>query len=167
MGVLALKQNLSSTREEAQNFYNAYFETFSGLAKYLEDVKSQAVKNGYTETFFGRRRYFEGIRSKIPYVRAQAERMAINAPIQGTEADVVKIAMVKIDEFIAKNYDRNSVRAILQVHDELVYEIKEDLVDTVTKDMTRIMESVIDPKDSSGVVLKVSHKSGDDWGGLK
>ena len=99
MGVNALKQNLGSTREEAQKYLNDYFEAFSGLATYLDKVKSETARIGYTETFFGRRRYFEGIKSKLPFIRAAAERMAINAPIQGTEADIIKIAMSRIYEY--------------------------------------------------------------------
>ncbi len=95
-------QNLGGTRPEAQEFYNHYFQAFSGLARYLDSVKAEAKRKGYTETLFGRRRYFGDIASPIPFIRASAERMAINAPIQGTEADIVKLAMVKIFEYIKK-----------------------------------------------------------------
>jgi len=100
MGVNALRANLGSTREEAQTFYNEYFKTFSRVAEFLEETKRFAEQNGYTETLFGRRRYFEGIRSKLPFIRAAAERMAINAPIQGTSADIIKISMKKIFDLI-------------------------------------------------------------------
>jgi DNA polymerase-1 len=167
MGVMALKQNLGTTRDEAQKFLNDYFETFSTLAKYLNDVKSETGRRGYTETFFGRRRYFEGINSKIPYIKASAERMAINAPIQGTEADVIKLAMIEIDKFIKENKLEESVFPILQVHDELIYEVKENLAAEIAPKIEKIMEAVMDPKETKGVVLKASANIGKNWGELK
>lgn len=167
MGVMALKQNLGTSREEAQKFLNDYFETFSVLAEYLDKVKKETAERGYTETFFGRRRYFEGINSKIPYIKASAERMAINAPIQGTEADVIKLAMIKIDEFVRKNNLEEEVFPLLQVHDELVYEIKEEKAKEISQEIEKIMESILDPKETKGVVLKASAAIGDNWGELK
>jgi len=167
MGVMALKQNLGTTRDEAQKFLNDYFETFSTLANYLNSVKAETARRGYTETFYGRRRYFEGINSKIPYVKASAERMAINAPIQGTEADVIKLAMIAIDKFIVENKLEKDVYALLQVHDELIYEIKEDKAKEVAPQIEKIMESVMDPKDTKGVVLTASANIGHNWGELK
>lgn len=167
MGVMALKQNLGTTREEAQKFLNDYFDTFSVLADFLEKVKKETAGRGYTETFFGRRRYFEGINSRIPYVKAQAERMAINAPIQGTGADIIKLALIKIDEYTKKEGLHNEVFPILQVHDELVYEIREDKAATVVPKIEAIMESVIDPKETKGVVMKATAETGKNWGELK
>lgn len=167
MGVLALKQNLGTSRDDAQKFLNDYFETFSGLANYLNNVKAETARKGYTETFFGRRRYFEGINSKIPYIKASAERMAINAPIQGTEADVIKLAMIAIHKYIKENKLDEAVHPLLQVHDELVYEIKEDKAEEVATQIEKIMESVMDPKDTKGVVLRASKAIGNNWGELK
>lgn len=167
MGVLALKQNLGTSRDEAQKFYNDYFEQFSTLARYLDEVKAETARKGYTETFFGRRRYFEGIQSRIPYIKAQAERMAINAPIQGTEADVIKIAMVRVQEWIEREGLAKDVHPLLQVHDELIYEIRKDKAEKAVKEIEKIMESVIDPKDSKGVVLEAKGHIGADWGELK
>ncbi|HWH06944.1 MAG TPA: DNA polymerase, partial [Candidatus Paceibacterota bacterium] len=93
MGVNALRTQLGTTTGDAHRFYDDYFATFTRLAEYLEETKGFARKNGYTETLFGRRRQFPEMRSPLPYVRAQAERMAINAPIQGTQADIIKRAM--------------------------------------------------------------------------
>ena len=167
MGVNALKQNLGSTREEAQNFLNEYFATFSTLASYLDNVKAETARRGYTETFYGRRRYFEGIKSKIPFVRAAAERMAINAPIQGTEADVIKLAMIKIDEYIRAEKLEEVVYPLLQVHDELVCEIREDRADEISREITSIMQTVMDPKETSGVILTAHAAIGNNWGELK
>lgn len=167
MGVMALKQNLGTTREKAQKFYNDYFATFSTLAKYIDDTKAEAAKKGFTETFFGRRRYFEGIKSKIPFIRAAAERMAFNAPIQGTEADVIKLAMIHIEEYLKRENLEDSVFPLLQVHDELVYEIRADVAEKVAPEIEKIMESVIDPKETMGVVLTAKASIGDNWGELK
>ncbi len=166
MGVMALKQNLGTTRDEAQKFLNDYFETFSTLAKYLNDVKIQTAERGYTETFFGRRRYFEGINSKIPYIKASAERMAINAPIQGTEADVIKLAMVAIDKFIVENKLEKDIFPLLQVHDELIYEIREDKAAEIAPKIEKIMEFIMDPKDTKGIILKAEAAVGKNWGEL-
>ena len=167
MGVLALKQNLGTSREEAQNFLNDYFTTFSTLADYLNKVKAETARRGYTETFFGRRRYFEGITSRIPYIKASAERMAINAPIQGTEADIIKLAMIRIDEYIHANKLEGDVFPLLQVHDELIYEIRESKAKEVAQEIEKLMESIIDPKETKGVVMKASAAMGKNWGELK
>jgi len=167
MGVLALKQNLGTSRDEAQKFYNDYFAEFATLAKYLDEVKAETARKGYTETFYGRRRYFEGINSKIPFIKAAAERMAINAPIQGTEADVIKIAMVRVQEWIEKEGLSKDVYPLLQVHDELIYEIKKDKAEKAIKDIEKIMESVMNPKDSKGIVLEAKGHIGMNWGELK
>jgi DNA polymerase-1 len=167
MGVNALRQNLGTDRADAQKFYEEYFAAFSTLASYLENVKAAAAKNGFTETFFGRRRSFEGIRSKIPFIRAAAERMAINAPIQGTGADILKIAMIKIDEYIKKNNLRNDVSLLLQVHDELIYEIKENRASEIAPQIRKIMENVIAPADIFGVPLLSSSSIGQSWGTME
>ena len=164
MGVNALKENLGSDRATAQQFYNQYFETFPTLARYLDSVKAETARRGYTETYFGRRRYFQGIKSKIPYIKASSERMAINAPIQGTEADIVKIAMVKIDEFLSREGLNGKAFPILQVHDEIVYEIKENLVQKVSIEVKKIMEGIIPPEKIKGITLSVNVLIGKNWG---
>lgn len=167
MGVNALRANMGVGKDEAEEFLRGYFHTFSGLAEYLEQVKQETYKRGYTETFFGRRRYFPDIRSTLPFMRAQAERMAINAPIQGTEADIIKLAMVDIHAYIEKKKLTGAVKLLLQVHDELVCEVREDLVDTVASDVREIMENVIDPKKTHGVVCVADASVGDNWGEMK
>lgn len=167
MGVTSLQKSIGTTRAEAQKFYDDYFKTFSTLANYLNDVKAETGRRGYTETFYGRRRYFEGINSKIPFIKAAAERMAINAPIQGTEADVIKLAMIEIDRYILENKLESDVFALLQVHDELVYEIRDARAEKVAGEITKIMESVMDPKDTKGVILKAEAAIGGNWGELK
>ena len=163
MGVTALQKNIGTGREEAQQFLDGYFNKFSGLAEYLEKVKRETAQKGYTETFFGRRRYFPDIHSKLPFMKASAERMAINAPIQGTGADITKIAMLEVDKFIKTKNLEKDVRLLLQVHDELVYEIKDNIVLSVSPEIRKIMQNVIDPKKTHGVTLVANASYGDNW----
>lgn len=167
MGVNALRQSLGTTRAEAQQFYDDYFKNFSGVAHYLEQVKIDATRRGYTETYFGRRRHFEGLKSKLPFIRAQAERMAINAGVQGTQADIIKIAMALIDEYISKHKLENDVYLLLQVHDELVYEIQKNKVKEVAGEIKKIMESVLSTEETQGVPIEAVVHSGKNWGALK
>ncbi len=163
MGVMALKQNIGTTKEDAQKFLDEYFNKFSGLAEYLQKIKTETAQKGFTETFFGRRRYFPDINSRLPFMKASAERMAINAPIQGTEADVIKLAMIEIDKFLKSKNLKKDVRLLLQVHDELVYEVKEGIIDSVSPEIKRIMESIIDPKKVYGIVCVANAEAGDNW----
>lgn len=167
MGVSALKTNLKTDRKEAQEFYNHYFETFKGLAEYLDKTKASAERQGYTETMYGRRRYFAGLRSPLPFIRASAERMAINAPIQGTEADIVKIAMRQIDEMLKQEKLDNKVELVLQVHDEIVYELPDDLVESVAPKLKAIMEGVMWGKETHGVPIVAEMSAGKNWDDLK
>ncbi len=169
MGVNSLRKALGedTKRVEAQEFYNNYFERFPGLAEYIDGVKADTKQLGYTETFFGRRRYFEGINSKVPFVRAMAERMAINAPIQGTSADMIKIAMTRIDEFTERQGLSVDVKMLLQVHDELIFEIREDLVEKIAPEIEKIMEEMISLEEAEGIKFEVDVKVGDSWNTLE
>jgi DNA polymerase-1 len=170
MGVLALKKNIGTSKEEAQKFYDEYFEQFSSIKDYLDDTKNFVRKFGYTETLFKRRRYFGGINSTLPFIRAMAERMAINAPIQGTSADIIKLAMKMVDERIEKEGLSDKVFPILQIHDELIYEIKEDVVEKVAPIIEDIMEHVLENsfiKYKPEVPLDVNFAVGNNWGELK
>jgi len=168
MGVNALKANLGSTQAEARAFYDNYFKTFKGVAEYLNKVKFDTAQNGYTETLFGRRRYFEGINSKLPFIRAAAERMAINAPIQGTAtADMVKISMNMIHAKLKALGMLNDVRLLLQVHDELVFEIRTPEVKKMAIMIKQTMESVLTPEQSKGVPIVTSANAGKNWNKLE
>lgn len=170
MGVNALRQGLGSTRAEAQDFYDAYYKEFDTLAKYLESVKKFARDHGFTQTLFGRKRFFNGIKSALPFVRAQAERMAINAPIQGTQADMTKLAMIALDGLIQKKYNDNDVRIVLQVHDELVYEVKESIANQFLIDAIPVMSSVVPDAfmvDKTPVKFEVSGGIAKNWGSVK
>lgn len=165
MGVNALRANLGedTRREEAQEFLNTYFNTFTRLAEYLEETKVYAREHGFTRTLFGRRRYFPGIQSSAPFLRASAERMAINAPIQGTEGDILRIAMVNIDNYLNDNNLNDDVRTLLQVHDELVFEIKEEKLAEVAPRLAKIMREVFKGQDIKDVPIEVEAKVGDNW----
>ncbi len=167
MGVNALKANLGTGRDEAAAFHEEYFKNFSTLAAYLEKTKYEAAKCGYTETFFGRRRYFPGLRSKLPFIRASSERMAINAPIQGTSADLIKLAMIKVNDFIEKEKLNNDVRMLLTVHDELVFEIKDSVVEKVRPKIKEVMEHLIPLSETKGVPIIVSSEVGQNWGEMQ
>ena len=162
MGINALRVNLGCPREEAQKFYDKYFESFPRMAEYLKEQKEMAHKEGFTETLFGRRRYFPEIASRVPFIEKEAERQAVNHPIQGTAADIVKIAMVKADEALLKRGLLKKVRLILQIHDELVYEADEKFIDEAASIITEEMEGVIGEK-SKGIPISVDVKMGDNW----
>lgn len=171
MGVNALRQNLGTDRKEAQIFYENYFDQFPTIAGYLESIKNFAKEHGYTKTLFGRKRYFPGIKSKIPFIRAMAERMATNAPIQGTAtADIIKIGMKKAFDAVSLAGFEDDVKLILQIHDELIFEIREDKVNKIMPIIKEAMEDVIPYefiKDFESVPLVISSCFGKNWGDLK
>ena len=169
MGVNALRGNLGegTTVAEAKAFLQAYFHIYTRLAEYLEETKSLAREQGYTTTMFGRRRYFLGLKQAAPFIRARAERMAINAPIQGTSADMIKLAMVNIDRYLKQEKKTNHARMLLQVHDELLFEVAEKQVDDIVPTLISLMEEVLETKDSQGVPILASAKIGDNWQDLK
>lgn len=170
MGVNALKEGLGSSRQEAQDFYDAYYSEFKTLSDYLESVKDFARTNGFTRTLFGRKRIFNGIKSKMQFVRAQAERMAINAPIQGTQADMTKLAMISVDGLINKKYNDQDVKIVLQIHDELVYEVKDEIANSFMLDAILKMSSVVPDEFMKGkipVKFEVSGGIAKDWGSVK
>ncbi|MHB8860508.1 MAG: DNA polymerase [Minisyncoccota bacterium] len=166
MGVNALRQQLGSTTAEAHQYLENYFSTFKTLSDYLESTKGFARTHGYTETLFGRRRQFPEMKSSLPYVRAQAERMAINAPIQGSEADIIKLAMTRVDEMFEKAGASADAFLLLQVHDELVYEVREERVVDLGANIQKIMESVVPNEQTRGVPITVVTESGHDWGDM-
>ena len=168
MGSNALKANLGNvSREEATKFLSEYFKKFSGLALWVEKTKLDAARTGFTETLFGRRRYFPGFKSPLPNLRAQAERMAVNAPIQGTQSDIIKLAMVKADTLIEEKGLRGKARLVLQIHDELVYEIAEKDAEPIAREICAVMESVVPKGKLSGVPIVAEISIGENWGNLK
>ncbi len=168
MGVNALKENLGSDRKTAQEFYDAYKATFPTLMAYLEDVKVQAKKNGYTETLFGRRRQLKMLQSHIPFIRAAGERMAINAPIQGTSADIMRIALIDLNHAITTQKLENYVKPLLQVHDEFIFEVADGYLEKAKEVIVPTMEQVLEKhkKDAALIPILVSSDSGETWADL-
>lgn len=162
MGVSALKLNLGVTSAEARDFYDKYKARFSRLFEYFEEVKEFARVNGYTETYYGRRRYAPDIKSHIPFIRAQAERFAMNAPLQGTGADIVKQGMVEVDRAFAREGITDAYM-ILQVHDEIVLEVKKEALQAVALSAKKALEGVaVD----APVPFLVGVSAGVTWGEL-
>ncbi len=166
MGVNALRENLGAgtTREEAARYLDEYFARFSGLARFVEETTASATKLGYTETLFGRRRYLPALKSKLPQMRAQAERMAVNAPIQGTQADIIKRAMVDADALIAK--DGLDAKLLMQVHDELVYEVGEARAEDTARAIRDVMEQAAPSEELDGVPILAEIALGRNWGDM-
>lgn len=177
MGVNALRANLGEgiSRDDAAKFLSEYFKNFSGLAHYIERTKVDATKKGYTETLFGRRRYFPALKSSMDGMRAQAERMAVNAPIQGTQSDIIKLAMVEADRLIEKEgwqdlstrSGQAKARLIMQVHDELVYELDEGIAEEAAQKIRQAMEMVAPTAELSGVPILAEASLGKNWGTMK
>ncbi len=165
MGVNALRESLGTDRAEAQAFYNRYFETYERLARYLEETKASAARLGYTTSYFGRRRYFPGLKSKLPYVRAQAERMAINAPLQGAQSDIMKLAMTRIHSMIKEGYEGKAA-LVLQIHDELIFEVDDGALAPFAQEVRRLMENALPKEEMRGIPLTVSSAAGQDWGDM-
>jgi DNA polymerase-1 len=170
MGVSALRKNLGGTREEAQKFYDNYFNQFFGVRDYLEEVKQSAMKHTYTETLFGRRRYFPNINSRIPFLKNMAERTATNAPVQGTAADIIKLAIRFTSEDLKKAGLLDRVHLMLQIHDELVYEIDEKVLGEADKIIKQAMENVLARsylQYKTTIPLEVHSGSGNNLGEVK
>ncbi|MFA6608635.1 MAG: DNA polymerase [Candidatus Paceibacterota bacterium] len=160
MGVTALKDGMGVERKEAQEFYDQYKVTFSRLMEYLEEVKTFALKHGHTKTLLGRRREVPLLKSPLPFLRAQGERIAINAPIQGTAADILKLAMIDANEYVVKNNLEDKVKLLLQIHDELVFEIDKDIAENVADELEKILENVLSKRKLSELPLQTSRTLG-------
>lgn len=167
MGINALRAQLGTTTAETHAFNEQYFTRFKALAEYLETTKGFARTHGYTETLFGRRRHFPEMKSTLPYVRAQAERMAINAPIQGTEADIIKLAMVRVHELLMLEEAREDAYLLIQVHDELVYEIRDNRATKLGTKIKDVMETIVPMSETRDVPLIVDLKVGPNLGEME
>jgi len=167
MGSNALAHTADMPRSKAQEYLAEYQKTFTGLSEYIEKEKNETRRRGFTETLFGRRRYLPGITSSLPYIRAEAERQAINAPIQGTSADIIKLAMIRIDAYLKEKKMTDVVRLVLQIHDELVYEVRDDLVEKLVPEIRTQMEEGITGKDTRGVPIIVDASVGKRWSDMK
>ncbi|MCG8469610.1 MAG: DNA polymerase I [Gemmatimonadetes bacterium] len=154
-GPIALAQQLGISRDQAREFIDGYFDRFSGVASYLEEMKEMARSQGYVETLIGRRRYIPEIRSKNPGIRGYGERTATNSPIQGTAADVIKLSMIRLHDRLADS----EARMLLQVHDELLFEAPDGDAESIATLVSEEMENAID----LDVPLKVDLGMGRTW----
>lgn len=158
MGIYGFMRDSGVSRDRASFFIEQYMKKFSGLKKYLDETKELARKNGFVETEMGRRRYIPGINSQNALARQASERMAINLPVQGLAADIMKLSMIESDKLISEKYS-GKVRAILQIHDELIFEVDSEIVDKFMTDIKKSMEGVYKLK----VPLIVDVTKGKNW----
>jgi DNA polymerase-1 len=140
MSAFGLGRNLGIDRKEAESYMQRYFERYPGVAAYMQRTRVQAKRDGYVETVFGRRLWLPEINSPNGPRRQAAERAAINAPMQGTAADLIKLAMIAVQGWL--DTDRLATRLVMQVHDELVFEVPEAELDTVKRRVTELMAGV-------------------------
>ncbi len=157
MSAFGLAQNLGIERATAQAYIDSYFSRYPGVARYMQETRELARERGYVETVFGRRLWLPEIRSGGPQRRQAAERAAINAPMQGTAADLIKLAMVRVHRWLADG--RMATRLVMQVHDELVLEVPEGELDAVRGELPRLMQDV----GALEVPLIVEVGVGDNW----
>ena len=161
ISAFGLANQLSIPREEAAQYIRTYFERFPGIKDYMEKTKAFAHEHGFVETIFGRRAHYPDINSKSAQVRAFNERAAINAPIQGAAADIIRRAMIKMDDALKEA--GLSAKMLLQVHDELIFELPENEVEKTTALVKNVMENATMPALSLSVPLKVDARAAKNW----
>lgn len=158
MSAFGLSRELGIAGSEARRYIDQYFARYPGVREYVEELKERAARDGYVTTLFGRRRYLRDIRSRNKVLREAAERMAVNAPIQGSAADIIKLAMIRVDrDFLAKGME---ARLVLQIHDELIAEVPAPEAEASERILREAMEGVV----SLSVPLVVSVSRGRNWG---
>ncbi len=157
MSAFGLARQLHIERGEAQDYINRYFDRYPGVAQFMEDIKVSAKEKGYVETLFGRRLYLPDIKASNGMRRQAAERIAINAPMQGTAADIIKRAMIEVDAWLQSS-DVDAAM-IMQVHDELILEVAENQVDSVSQQLEKLMEGAA----QLAVPLEVGLGVGNNW----
>jgi len=161
MSEYGLEQATELSREEAAQFITSYFEKYPGVKQYLDSTKKQAREMGYVQTLLGRRRFIPEINSSNRQVREAAERMAINMPVQGTSADIIKVAMINLHREMEKRQLKSKL--LLQVHDELVFEVPEGELEEMRQLTPQVMSAALE----LSVPLKVDIKTGSNWGEME
>ncbi|UXM95265.1 DNA polymerase I [Bartonella sp. HY329] len=161
ISAFGLANQLGISREEASQYIKTYFERFPGIRDYMEDTKEFARNHGYVEDIFGRRAHFPEIKSSKAQIRAFNERAAINAPIQGAAADIIRRAMIRMDDALLNN--NLSAKMLLQVHDELIFELPIDESDKTIKVVKDIMENAAMPAVNLSVPLQVDARTAKNW----
>lgn len=169
MGPRALSKEAGISNKEAEEYIAKYFAVYPGVKSYIDQTVESAKKTGFTETIFGRKRFISLIKASLPFLRSQGERIAMNAPIQGTEADIMKLAMIHIDRSLAKARLSEKAYFVLQIHDEFLLEVEEGILTDVAKIVESEMEQVLDkcyePKETE-VPVEATLYSGHSWGDL-
>ncbi len=155
-----LARDTKVTRKEAQRFIDGYFALYPKVKIFIDEIIKQTREKGYCSTILGRKRNIHDINSRNANIRTRAERMAVNAPIQGSAADIIKLSMINCDKYIKDN--NIEAKCILQIHDELIFEVNENIISDFTHKMTNIMEKAV----SLSVPLLVNAETGDNWGQL-
>jgi len=161
VSAFGLAQFVDVSRHKAKELIDNYFRAFPKIKEYIEKVKKLAQKQGYVETIFGRRRYLANINSSLPALKNAAERTAINMPIQGSAADIIKLAMIELDYQLRQQ--KLQTKLLLQVHDELLLEVPEKEMDKVVKLVRKVMEGVV----TACVLFEVGLKVGDNWSEMR
>ena len=163
MGAFGLARQLGISRKDAQDYIARYFGRFTGVLAYMEQAKINAKNLGYVSTLSGRRLYLPEINSSVAMIRAGAERLAINAPLQGTAADIIKLAMIKVDQALSKPNqvagEQLDAHVLLQVHDELVLEVKETHIEAAKA----LLQATMTTAFQLGVPLEIEIGTGFDW----
>ncbi|MBW8285557.1 MAG: DNA polymerase I [Rhizobium sp.] len=163
ISAFGLANQLGIERSEAGDYIKKYFERFPGIKDYMESTKAFARENGYVETIFGRRAHYPEIKSSNPSMRAFNERAAINAPIQGSAADVIRRAMIKVEPVLEAAGLKERARMLLQVHDELIFEVEDEAVEAAMPIIVQTMEHAAMPAVSMRVPLKVDARAAHNW----
>ncbi len=163
ISAFGLARQLGISKSEATAYINAYFERFPNIKNYMNEVKLKAREEGYVETLFGRRLYIQGITASNQAMRGFAERQAINAPIQGTAADIIKQAMVRMEAALMKQGGKPIANMLLQVHDELIFEATHDNKDEALNIIKKTMEAAALPQVNLSVPIIVEAKAGQSW----
>jgi DNA polymerase-1 len=157
MSAFGLAKQLGISRGDAEKQVERYFTCFPGVRVFMEEIRKRALEEGFVETLTGRRLYLPDLKSSYMATRRAAERAAINAPMQGTNADIIKLAMIQLDQWILQN--NLDMRMIMQVHDELVFEVSEKILDNAMSTIKTMMETIL----PLSVSLKVGMGVGDNW----
>lgn len=160
ISAFGLANNLSISRTEASAYIKSYFEKFPGIKSYMEEAKAEAREHGYVKTLFGRKCHIKGITDRNQAVRGFGERQAINAPIQGAAADIMRRAMIRMPEAIS---GIEGARMLLQVHDELVFEVPENNADALIEAAKKTMENAAMPAVNISVPLVVEAHAAKNW----
>ena len=161
ISAFGLANNLGIKRGEASDYIKMYFERFPGIREYMDETKKFCREHGYVETIFGRRAHYPEIRSSNPQMRAFNERAAINAPIQGSAADIIRRAMARMEDALAA--ENLSAKMLLQVHDELIFEVPDDEVDATIATVVKVMEDAPMPALDLSVPLQVDARAAENW----